>query len=279
MNENIRNFGLFLSATAFASNWFDLDPWECELLQSNEPRLMLNCSRQSGKSTITALLALHHALDNPGSLTLILSPSSRQSGELFKKIMAFYKDLGKPIASEIEQAMTLQLYNNSRIVSLPGKEQTVRGFSGVSLMIIDEAAQVPDDLYYSVRPMLAVSGGRLILLSTPYGKRGFFWHEWDESDAWKKIKIPADQCPRIAKEFLAEEKASLGSYWYNQEYMCEFEANASAYFDPDDIAAAMDSDVKALTLDADGKLDFASFFGVRSPEELPTHPRKRTRRF
>jgi hypothetical protein len=119
---------------------------------------------------------------------LVLSPSLRQNGELFKKVIEFYRDPGKPIPSDIETTLTLQLWNKSRIISLPGKEQTVRGFSGVSLLIIDEVAKVDDELYWSVRPMLAVSQGRIILLSTPFGKRGFFFKEWTASIAEKRYR-------------------------------------------------------------------------------------------
>lgn len=167
---------------------------------------------------------------------LVLSPSLRQSGEVFKTAMGFYKGLGKPIASETETALTLQLSNRSRIVSLPGKEQTVRGFSGVSLLIVDEAARVADELYYAVRPMLAVSQGRMILLSTPFGRRGFFFKEWDDFENrgnagnWYGIKITARECPRIAPTFLEEERLALGDWWYRQEYLCEFGANADAVF-------------------------------------------------
>jgi hypothetical protein len=232
----------------------ELDPWQRDLLASTDERIILNCARQSGKSTIVAVLALHHALNNPRALVLVLSPSLRQSGELFKKIVNFYKDLGKPIPSETETALTLQLVNKSRVVSLPGKEQTVRGYSGVSLLVIDEAAQVDDDLYYSLRPMLAVSRGRLILLSTPFGKRGFFWRAWSEGSAWKKVKIRADQCPRISPSFLKEERAALGEWWYRQEYLCEFNENTDAYFNYDEIQAAVTDEVKPL-FGPDGRLD------------------------
>ena len=168
--------------------------------------------------------------------------------------MGFYKDLGKPIASETETALTLQLHNKSRIVSLPGKEQTVRGFSGVSLLIVDEAARVADALYYAVRPMLAVSQGRLILLSTPFGKRGFFFNEWTESAAWKRIKITAYECPRISNEFLEEERAALGEWHFKQEYLAVFSENVDAYFSYDEIQAAISSDVKPF-LRPDGTLD------------------------
>lgn len=243
----LEDLALAINPVKFAQSLgIDPDPWQRELLLSTEKRVILNCSRQSGKSTITAILALHHALNNPGALILVLSPSLRQSGELFKKIMACYKDLGKPVASEIETALSLQLHNKSRIVSLPGKEQTVRGFSGVSLLVVDEAARVPDELYYSVRPMLAVSQGRMILLSTPFGKLGFFFNEWTESVAWKKIKITAYECPRIAPAFLEEERLALGDWWFRQEYLCEFSENVDAYFSNDEIMRAISKDVKPL---------------------------------
>lgn len=251
-NSIYHNLAVALSPVFFArSLGIEPDPWQSDLLLASDKSIILNCSRQSGKSTITAILALHHALNVPGSLVLVLSPSLRQSGELFKKILGFYRDLGKPIPSDIETTLTLQLRNKSRIISLPGKEQTVRGFSGVSLLIIDEAAQVADDLYYSVRPMLAVSQGRIILLSTPFGKRGFFFDEWSKSAAWKKIKITADQCPRIPPAFLDEERVALGEWWFQQEYFCIFGENLTSVFRWEDIQRAFSEDVETWDFDLD----------------------------
>jgi len=91
--------------------------------------------------------------------------------------------------------------------------------------VIDEAARVPDDLYYSVRPMLAVARGRTVLLSTPYGKRGFFYETWSNGGpTWHRIEVPASQVPRIAPEFLEDERRILGESWFRQEYCCSFEA-------------------------------------------------------
>ena len=83
---------------------------------------------------------------------LLLSPTLRQSGELFKKCTPVYGAIGRPVPPESETALQLMLENSSRIVSLPGKEGTIRGFSGVQLLAVDEAAWVPDDLYLAVRP-------------------------------------------------------------------------------------------------------------------------------
>jgi hypothetical protein len=113
----------------------------------------------------------------------------------------------------------------SRIVCLPCREETIRGYSHVSLLVIDEAARVPDDLYCAVRPMLAVSAGRLICLSTPYGKRGFFWDAWSRGGKdWARTEVPADRIVRITPAFLAQERRCLGESWFRQEYGCSFEA-------------------------------------------------------
>lgn len=227
---------------------FALDPWQEQVLRTPAKRVILNCSRQSGKSTVTALLALHQAIYRPPALVLLLSPSLRQSGELFRKVTAFYRQMEKPVPPEAESALRLELENGSRIVSLPGKEQTVRGFSGVTLLVVDEAARVPDALYYSIRPMLAVSGGRIVLLSTPFGTRGFFFREWQEGEEWDKIKITAYDCPRIPAEFLEEEKRTMGEWWFKQEYLGEFLDAQSQAFTYQAVQAAFKEEIEAWEL-------------------------------
>lgn len=213
----------------------ELDPWQSDLVRSKANRILLNCSRQSGKSTTVSVIADHTAFYESASPILLLSPSLRQSGELFRKCLDVYRALGKPVAADAENRLSLELENGSRIVSLPGKEGTTRGFSGVKLLIIDEASQVPDELYMSVKPMLAVSGGRLIVLSSPFGTRGFFWEAWKNRRNWEYYEINATQCPRISKEFLESEREEMGDWWFQQEYMCKFMDSATAAFRSEDI--------------------------------------------
>jgi phage terminase large subunit-like protein len=163
---------LALDRVSFAKRLgLEPDPWQEDLLCSTSDRVLLNCSRQSGKSTMTAVIALHRALYHPGSLILCLAPALRQSQELFGKVLDFYRNLGRPVSPQAERKLSLELENGSRIITLPASEKTIRGFSGTSLLVLDEAARVEDELYFAVRPMLAVSGGALMMLSTPYGKR------------------------------------------------------------------------------------------------------------
>ncbi len=200
------------------------DPWQVEVLEAGHSRLLLNCCRQAGKSTVVALLGLVEALWLPCTKVLLISRSLRQSAELFRILTDFYCRLGSP-ARVRQTAQELQMENHSRVVCLPCKEETIRGYSRISLLIIDEAARVPDDLYRAVRPMLAVSNGRLICLSTPYGKRGFFHDAWANGGTdWARIEVSAERISRITPEFLAGERRALGASWFRQEYGCSFEA-------------------------------------------------------
>src|SRR6266542_881779 len=146
------------------------DPWQIACLRSSANRLLLLCSRQTGKSETAAALALHTALLQPGALVLLLSPSERQSGELAAKVFRLYDAVGQPVPARKRTELQLHLQHGSRVIALPSSEATVRGYSGATLLVVDEAARVPAALYRSVRPMLAVSCGRLIALSTPFGK-------------------------------------------------------------------------------------------------------------
>lgn len=224
------------------------DPWQARLLRSTRDRILVNCSRQTGKSTTTGTLAIHTALYEDDSPVLLLSPSLRQSGELFRKCLDVYRALGKPVNAESESALKLELTNGSRILSLPGKEGTIRGISKVKLLIIDEASRVPDELYKAVRPMLAVSGGKLVLLSTPFGTRGFFYDAYTHREKWDYYEVPATECSRISPEFLEEEKESMGDWWYQQEYMCKFLDAQSAAFRAADIERIISSEVQLWDL-------------------------------
>jgi hypothetical protein len=202
---------------------FHPDPSQALVLRSTERRLLLNCTRQWGKSSCAAIIGLHRAIYYPRSLVLMCSPSQRQSNELLRKLITFLNKLAATPEKLEANQFSLQLRNGSRIVALPGKEATVRGFSGVDLIIEDEASRVDDLLYRTMRPMLAVSGGRLILMSTPFGKRGHFFEEWSNAgNSWERLECRASDCSRIPQQFLEEERASLGEWWFRQEYGCEF---------------------------------------------------------
>jgi hypothetical protein len=171
------------------------DRWQEDLLRSTSSRILLNCCRQSGKSTMSALIALHRALYYPGSLVLCLAPALRQSQELFAKVASFYRSLGEMVQPQGERRL---------------------------------------------------SGGSLIALTTPYGRRGVFFEEWTEGATWERYEVPAGQCPRIGEAFLDEERRSLPARVYRQEYECSFEETDDQVFSYADVEAAISEDIQPL---------------------------------
>jgi len=229
---------------------FDPDPKQALVLTSASKRGMLNCARQWGKSTITAAKAVHEAVHDKERLILVVSPSARQSGEFVRKAAGFARRLGMRTKGDGTNEMSLQFPNGSRIIGLPGSEETIRGFSAVSLLLVDEASRVPDDLYMAVRPMLAASSGALWLMSTPCGKRGFFWEAWERGGPeWERIRAPGNECGRIERKFLEEERETMGERRFAQEYMCEFGETEGGMFERDMVERAITREVEVLVIE------------------------------
>jgi terminase large subunit-like protein len=240
-----------LDAVTFVTKRLGIEPDERqrEVLSSEAKRGILNCSRQWGKSTIVAAKAVHRAYTQENKLVLVASPSERQSAEFLRKATGLVRKLGIRPRGDGDNGTSLLFPNGSRIVGLPGAEGTVRGFSAVSLLLIDEAARVEDAMYKALRPMLAVGQGDLWLMSTPFGKRGFFYESWEHGGpGWLRVSVPATECPRIPGEFLEEERAQMGGLWFRQEYLCEFVDGGAGVFGRDLVENALDDGVRPLNV-------------------------------
>ena len=196
---------------------------------------------------MTAAMAVHRAYTQAGSLILVVCPCLRQSGEFLRKAETFVSRLGIRVHGDGYNDLSILLPNGSRIVGLPQEESNTRGFSNVSLLLIDEASRVPDNVYKALRPTLIASDGDLWLMSTPNGKRGFYYQEWNEGKGWKRITVKATECLRIKPHILEEERAALGENWFRQEYLCEFLDREGALFRQEDIDACYD-DFEPLNL-------------------------------
>jgi hypothetical protein len=210
---------------------FEPDAKQREVLSAQTRRGILNCTRQWGKSTTCAIKAVHYANFHPASLVIVASPSLRQSGEFLRKARKAVSSLGYRLRGDGENKCSLLLPNGSRIVGLPEREDTIRGFSQVGLLLIDEASRVSDEMYYALRPMLAVGSGALWLMSTPNGKSGFFYREWSGNREWTRVQATAEECPRIPADFLQEERETLGEEVFRQEYCCDFISGEGMLFD------------------------------------------------
>lgn len=223
-----------------------LDGWQRDVIRSRVPNVVLCCTRQAGKSTIAALKAAHLALHKPNAMVLIVSKKEEQAKNVFdlveRMIAAAEKSAGAT-AREEDNKTSIRLANKSRIVCAVGKEDTIRGFSSVDLLIEDEAAFVPDEVYFAVAPMLRVSKGQMLLLSTPNGQRGHFWKAWTGSEEWDRYEITADKVSRIDRDDIERDRREKGDAFVRQEYFCEFVGEVDSVFNADQVRAALSDDV------------------------------------
>ncbi|QOY85106.1 terminase large subunit domain-containing protein [Paludibaculum fermentans] len=217
-----------LTQWATESLGFQPFPAQAEILDCRDSHVMLCCSRQFGKTTLTALKVAHHALTTPGTSVVIGSPSERQSVLLVRKAVNFLKTAQVATRSVGGGTYGVRLPNGSCIFALPMKEVTTRGFDAVSLLIFEEAAYVPDVFYHMATAFQAIVPNRILwLLSTPAGQSGFFYEEWADQARthWRRFLAPASQSPLIDAEFLARERVRKGDAVFRREYECEFVAD------------------------------------------------------
>jgi hypothetical protein len=192
--------------------------------QGNGKRLAICAGRQTGKTETCAVYALWFALHHPATTTLIISAQERAAKEFLQRVTGFLHRIHEEShVTREETKLTVTLQNGSRVVSLPSTEAAPRGFT-CHLLIEDESARVDDDVHAAARPTTAATGGKIILLSTPFGQRGHFWQIYTDQQGlgggWDRVSIRSDQCPRISPEYLAMEKASNPDYVFRSEYLC-----------------------------------------------------------
>jgi cytochrome c-type biogenesis protein CcmE len=228
------------------------DPWQIEALASDHPRKILCCGRQTGKSTVGAILAVHKALTEAGSIVLVVAPGERQAKLLFSKAKRLYEQAGHPLPAHSERRTGLELANGSIIEALPAVERTTRGYS-VDLLVVDEAAAVPDMDYHGILPALIATRGEQVLLSTPRGRRGFFWELWHSDNGWQRMMVRSDEVERIRPEDLEVFRRTMPEQFFEQEFHCQFLDTEGSLFSYDDIQAALAAgeDVAAIEIGDD----------------------------
>ena len=220
-----------------AGNTFRLDRWQRAVLE-HDGNISMRCGRQVGKSTVVSIKAAQFARDNPGTTTLVIAAAQRQSSLLFDKIRGeidAMEERGEVKYLDEPTLTRIRLENGSTIYSLPAGRTGyfIRGFT-VDLLIVDEAAYVPESVWRAVIPMVAVSRklrgkGWIILLSTPFGKGGYFYDSFHDPD-YKQFHVTSESCPRIPKKFLAKEKKRMTKVEYAQEYLGEFVDDWNQFF-------------------------------------------------
>jgi len=216
------------------------DKWQLEVLDY-WGNVTLRTGRQVGKSVVIAEKAVRFARKNAGTVTMVLAASQRQSSLLFEKVKGLLDLLelgGVRVYAEVPTLTRIVLLNGSRIYSLPAGKTGyfIRGFT-IDLLIVDEAAFVLETVWNSVLPMLAVSKkargfGWIILLSTPFGKGGYFYNSFSD-DSFRSWHVSSEDCSRIPKELLAKERKRMTKEAYRQEWQGEFTEEYNQFFKTD----------------------------------------------
>ena len=201
--------------------WLSLDPWQKDVVKS-KGHLALKCGRQTGKSTVVSLLAADTALKNPNQYILIGARDIDQAQMLFWKIKEYiWQRHEKQLVGRATLGF-LQLKNGSKIIckAIGDTGEGMRGPTA-TMVIIDEAAFVPDRAWIAIEPVIAVTKGRIVLLSTPQGKKGFFYKAF-QNEEYTKFSISARDCPRHTKKFLDQKQSELSPVAFATEYLAEF---------------------------------------------------------
>ena len=227
---------------------FEADPVQQRVLDSGIRRGILNCRRQWGKSTVTAIKAVHRAYFDPGCLVMAVSPSGRQSAEFVRKCAGLSAEAGDPAARGTETTRFRWRCRTDRGWSgCRGRRGRRAGFTAPAMVIIDEASRVPDELYLAMRPMLVSGDGDLWLMSTPCGQarvllRGVGGRRSDV-DAGGGA---GDGGSADAAGGAGGRAAAMGDAWFRQEYLCEFVQADDAVFREEDVYACLRDDVPPL---------------------------------
>ena len=236
---------------------FELYPYQRQILASQSAQRIILKARQVGVSQLIAGEALFLAKHIEGVTVLFVSrnlPAAQHLQHLVYQLMESDPNLpGIARKNEVE----LRLENGSVVRSLPATEETGRTFSATAVYL-DEFAHMPwaDRIYQAVAPC-AARGGRLTIVSTPYGRGNAFYQLWQESGlglrSFERFRVHWSECPEYNPEGWRvedpEERRRLGEQgaWYRsqrvrfteaqwaQEYECDFVGSQSLVyreFDP-----------------------------------------------
>lgn len=219
---------------------FKLDPWQAEVMKT-DGNICLCSGRQVGKSEVVSRKAGKFAVENRNKVIMVIASVERQAYLLLEKILYYLEDNHKNMIKQGKNRPTkskVQLRNGSIIYCLPTglTGAGIRGYT-VDLLIADEAAFIPEDVWTAVTPMLAVTKGKQMLLSTPHGTGSYFYRCFLPDSGFTKFHVSSEDCPRKDQDFLDREKARMTKLQYAQEYLGEFVDALKQVF-PDELIKA-----------------------------------------
>jgi hypothetical protein len=218
--RNLRDVAYRLDPVLWVRGILGVEPtqWQEDFLRA--PRgasILALTARQCGKTSTAAWGMAHAALFSPGSLSVVACPAQRQSAEAVRRVREAIIKAGGGL--EADNVYGLELTNGSRVLALPGSDDSIRGLTVDAWIVADEAARLNDDLIAALRPMRARRPeARFAMLSTAWSRTDPFWMAWAGDDpSWIRLKATADTV-HYDSEFLERERRSLGEDVFKREY-------------------------------------------------------------
>jgi hypothetical protein len=198
-----------------------IDPadWQQQFLRAPKgASIIALTARQVGKTTKSAWAIAHYILFTPGGLSVIACPSQRQSAEAVRRVRDFLIKVGAEFRTD--NVYALELKNGSRVLALPGSDDSIRGLTVDGWIVADEAARLTDDLIAALSPMRARRPqARFAMLSTAWSRTDPFWNVWaDDDPSWIRLKATADTVTFFSEQFLGQQRRLLGEHDFQQEY-------------------------------------------------------------
>jgi hypothetical protein len=175
-------------------------------------------ARQVGKTTAAAVGMAHSAVFMPGSLSVVACPTQNQSAEALRKVRDMVLMAGAELTTE--NKYSIELANRSRVLALPGTEESIRGLTVDAWIVADEAARLDPAIMAALHPMRTQRpDARFAMLSTAWSRTDPFWSAWENED-WVRIRATTDVEPNlIAPEVLERARRQLSADDFKREYL------------------------------------------------------------
>ena len=229
----------------------NLDPWQLEFV-NYKGDIALCSPRQHGKSFAAAAKAVEFALNNPKSHIMIVSVTEDQAMELLQKCIAYteYECHSKIAKGKDRPTKSILTFTNKSVIRTKAVGQS--GFSALGytnhMLIVDEASLVPESIWESLTPTVLTTGGDIVLLSTPHGRRGYFFRAFTDPDMkFKTIRVKLGDLEKrpisnLWTEFRREkmlnhiqnERLRMSEREFKQQYLAEFVDDLGQFY-PDKI--------------------------------------------
>lgn len=240
------------SPSYFVEHYIGEEPFDYQedFMDEDNDRKAFVSGRRVGKSRTAGWLALWKAATFSGAEVLVTAKAQRQSMEMFNQIVNEIEDsrVSKEQWGIVNKTRTeINFDNGSRIIALPvGRDgSNIRGYGGRNNMIIvDEAAFIDDSIFQQVfSPMMAVGDGDFILLSTPFGKKGFLWERFND-DSWHTVQVPTSANPLVPDSFIEEQRKNLTTTQFKQEILGQFDEASNSFFTREELMNCVQENVK-----------------------------------